>query len=149
MRLHALQALVAAIDTGSLRAAARQLQLSQPALTKMVRELERELGAPLLERTTVGVSPTAQGKVLHAHAKAATAELDEAVQQITQMGGRMVGELSIGVPANLVEIVRRLNAKDLEQAYQTGSIDYGGEAVPSSPLPRPEQNVYTFSFYTY
>jgi len=103
MRLHALQALVAAIDTGSLRAAARQLQLSQPALTKMVRELERELGAPLLERTTVGVSPTAQGKVLHAHAKAATAELDEAVQQITQMGGRMVGELSIGaVPLALL-----------------------------------------------
>lgn len=49
---------------------------------------------------------------------------------VTQVIMLRMGDLSVGVPANLVEIVRRLNAKDLEQAYQTGSIDYGGEAVP-------------------
>ena len=106
MKLSALQALVAAIDEGSLRAAARRLGLTQPALTKMVRELERELDAPLLQRTTTGVTPTAQGRVLHARAGAAQRELDEAVQTIGQMGGRMVGELSVGaVPLSLLLLV--------------------------------------------
>jgi len=36
----------------------------------------------------------------------------------------------VGVPANLVEIVRRLTYAELEQAYAKGSIDFGGEAVP-------------------
>ena len=116
MKLNALRALVAAIDTGSLRSAARKLGVSQPALTKMVRELETELGAPLLERSTTGVIPTAQGKILHARATAATKELDEAVQTIGQMGGRMVGELSIGaVPLALLllipEAVRTFSAE--------------------------------------
>lgn len=106
IKLAALKALITAIDTGSLRNAARALDCSQPALTKMVRELEREVGAPLLERSTTGVIPTAQGKILHARGLAATRELDEAVQQIGQMGGKMVGELSIGaVPLALLLLV--------------------------------------------
>ncbi|MBQ0960928.1 LysR family transcriptional regulator [Ideonella sp. 4Y11] len=106
MKLNALQALVAAIDEGSLRAAARRVGVTQPALSKMVRELERELGAPLLERSTTGVTPTAQGRILHARAKAAVWELDEAVQQIGQMGGRMVGQLAVGaVPLALLLLV--------------------------------------------
>ena len=40
MKLNALQALVAAIEEGSLRGAARRIGVSQPALTKLVRELE-------------------------------------------------------------------------------------------------------------
>ncbi len=117
MKLNALQALVAAVDEGSLRAAARRLGLTQPALTKQVRELERELGAPLLERTTTGVVPTAQGKILHARAKAATWELDEAVQQISQMGGRMVGQLAVGaVPLALLLL--------LPEAVRTFGRDY-------------------------
>lgn len=96
MKLSALKALVAAVEEGSLRAAARRLGVSQPSLTKLVRELERELGAPLLLRTRTGVSPTLQGRVLHARASAAARELDEAAEQIAQMGGRMVGRLDIG-----------------------------------------------------
>jgi len=49
---------------------------------------------------------------------------------VTQVIMLRMGELTIGVPANLVEIVRRLNTADLEQAYQNGRIDYGDEQVP-------------------
>ncbi|MEK9952233.1 MAG: response regulator, partial [Curvibacter sp.] len=49
---------------------------------------------------------------------------------VTQVIMLRMGELSIGVPANLVEIVRRLSRAELEQAYARGSIDYGGENVP-------------------
>lgn len=96
MKLNTLRALVAAVDAGSLRNAAKQLGVSQPALTKMVKEIERELGASLLVRTTRGVVPTAQGKVLYDHAQKVVRELGVAVDQISQLSGRMTGVLSIG-----------------------------------------------------
>jgi DNA-binding transcriptional LysR family regulator len=97
MKLTALQALVAAVEDGSLRGAARRLGVSQPALTKMIRELEIELAAPLLVRTSQGVLPTAQGQVLFEHARKVSRELLTATDLIRQLGGDMRGELSIGV----------------------------------------------------
>ncbi len=49
---------------------------------------------------------------------------------VTQVVMLRAGSLSVGVPANVVEIVRRATAKELQQAYNTGSFDVGGEAVP-------------------
>ena len=40
------------------------------------------------------------------------------------------GKLSVGVPSNLVEIVQRASAKDLQQAYETGTYRFGGEDLP-------------------
>ncbi len=91
MKIPALRALISAIDEGSLRAAARCIGVSQPALTKMIRELEQELAAPLLVRSTTGVTPTAQGKVLYERAGLALRELAGAAQEIGQLGGRMSG----------------------------------------------------------
>lgn len=96
MKLATLNALIAAVEEGSLRGAARRVGASQPALTKMIRELELELGVPLLHRTSRGVLPTAQGKVLWERAVKARRELNLAVDEISQMGGRMVGELHLG-----------------------------------------------------
>jgi LysR family transcriptional regulator of abg operon len=96
MKLLSINALIAAIEEGSLRGAARRIGVSQPACTRMIRELEAELSASLLQRSTTGVLATAQGQVLYERALAARRELDEAVQQIEQLGGRMQGELSIG-----------------------------------------------------
>ena len=49
---------------------------------------------------------------------------------VTQVLMLRMGELSVGVPSNLVEIVRRFNQADLAQAYEQGSIAYGEEQVP-------------------
>jgi DNA-binding transcriptional LysR family regulator len=96
MKLTNLKALVAAIEEGSLRSAARRIGVSQPALTKMIRELERELSTTLLVRSTTGVLATAQGMVLYERALAADRELEHATDQIRQLSGRMTGALSIG-----------------------------------------------------
>lgn len=53
--------------------------------------------------------------------------LTTAVTQVVMM---RLGNLSIGVPANLVEIVRRATAEQLEQAYQSQVFEYNGEALP-------------------
>jgi LysR family transcriptional regulator, regulator of abg operon len=106
MKLTSLRALVAAIEEGSLRSAARTLGTSQPALTKMVRELERELATTLLVRSTTGVVATAQGRVLYERALAADRELSNAVEQIQQLGGRMSGSLSIAaVPLAVMTLI--------------------------------------------
>ncbi|MGZ5270776.1 MAG: Hpt domain-containing protein [Ramlibacter sp.] len=49
---------------------------------------------------------------------------------VTQVVMVRSGSLSIGVPANLVEIVRRAPAKDVQQAYNSGAFDFGGEQIP-------------------
>jgi DNA-binding transcriptional LysR family regulator len=106
MKLNALQALVAAIEEGSLRAAARRIGVSQPALTKLVRELEIELAAPLLERHSQGVRPTAQGQVLFEHALKVSRELASATDQIQQLGGQMRGELNVAaVPVAMMLLI--------------------------------------------
>ncbi len=106
MKFSTLQALVAAVEQGSLRGAARQIQVSQPALTKMVRELEKELAAPLLVRTSKGVIPTAQGKVLYDRALKVVRELAAAQAEINQLGGNMIGELSVGaVPVAVMLLI--------------------------------------------
>lgn len=106
MKLSALRALITAVDEGSLRAAARRLGVSQPSITKQMRELEQQVGAPLLERTRTGVAMTMQGKVLYHRGLAALRELDEASQHIAQLGGRMVGRLSVAaVPLAVVLLI--------------------------------------------
>jgi LysR family transcriptional regulator, regulator of abg operon len=96
MKLNSLKALVSAIDDGSIRSAAKRMGLSQPALTKAIRELEVELGASLLVRASTGVQPSAQGQLLYEHACRVIRELDAATGQINQMSGRMQGQLSVG-----------------------------------------------------
>jgi chemosensory pili system protein ChpA (sensor histidine kinase/response regulator) len=49
---------------------------------------------------------------------------------VTQVVMVRSGSLSIGVPANLVEIVRRAPAKEIQQAYNAGSYEFAGEQVP-------------------
>ncbi|MEY2803743.1 MAG: hypothetical protein RL657_1079 [Pseudomonadota bacterium] len=106
MKLTALQALVAAIEEGSLRGAARRIGVSQPALTKLVRELEIELAAPLLARHSQGVRPTPQGMVLFEHAVKVARELASATDQIQQLGGQMRGELNVAaVPVAMMLLI--------------------------------------------
>jgi chemosensory pili system protein ChpA (sensor histidine kinase/response regulator) len=49
---------------------------------------------------------------------------------VTQVVMVRVGALAIGIPANLIEIVRRATQKELQQAYNAGSYEYGGESLP-------------------
>ncbi len=106
MKLNALQALVAAIEDGSLRRAGKRLGYSQPALTKMIKDLELELTAPLLVRNTRGVVPTIQGKLLFEHARRVKQEIDNATQKIARLGGSICCEVNItSVPVALMLLV--------------------------------------------
>jgi DNA-binding transcriptional LysR family regulator len=78
-----LRAFCAAVDLGSLGKAARLLQVSQPALSKRLRNLEGLSGSTLLERSPRGVTPTPAGRQLYAATQSLLAEA-EAVEALME-----------------------------------------------------------------
>ena len=96
MRLNQIRDFLAVVESGSIRAAARRLALSQPALTKSLRQLENELGAELLARGVRGARPTELGKAFLARARAVSADLGRAREELAQLKGSREGRLTVG-----------------------------------------------------
>src|SRR5690606_5127548 len=97
MKDHSLRALLAVAETGTIRAAARALNLSQAALTKSLRELETEVGAELLTRSYRGVRLTEAGRILHDRAKVSRQQLETAQAEIRALSGAESGRVAVGV----------------------------------------------------
>src|ERR1700744_2626147 len=86
MELRHLRYFIAVAEGGSLLSAARWLSTSQPALSRQIRDLEAEVGVPLLERQPRGVTLTAAGKVFLDYARRALVEVEAAPQAARQIG---------------------------------------------------------------
>lgn len=99
MKLSHLRDVIAAAECGSLRAAARQLGVAQPAITRSIREIEAELGVPLFERHQQGVRLTPMGQTFLRRAEAAQTELRRAREEIAQLRGEMRGQVAFGISA--------------------------------------------------
>lgn len=84
MKNHQLRALIQVADNGSIRGAARALNLSQSALTKALRELEDDVGAELLLRSYKGIEFTPAGAMLLQRARLALSILDKTKAEIGQ-----------------------------------------------------------------
>src|SRR5712691_6898369 len=97
MRFRQIQDFVAVVESGSIRAAARKLGVSQPAITKSVRSLEAELHSQLVRRTPQGIVPTPSGRAFFARARVVQAELRKAEEEVTQLGGDHTGSVTFGV----------------------------------------------------
>lgn len=69
MTLQQLKYIVTAAETGAFSEAAKRLFLSQPSLTKSIRELEKEMGITIFERTNKGVSVSKEGEVFLGYAR--------------------------------------------------------------------------------
>lgn len=113
MKLHQLQALVAIADRGSIRAAARQLDISQAAVTKALRELEGEQHLPLANRAASGITFTEYGHALLTHARLIVGQLERAQTELEQFRGAGTVRLCVGVTPWIItsdllpEIVQR------------------------------------------
>lgn len=69
MKLEWIDCFVKIVETGSMNKAAEKLYVSQPAATKMMQVLEKELEAQLLQRKKTGVTLTEQGELFLPYAK--------------------------------------------------------------------------------
>lgn len=83
-------------QSGSFSAAAKQLYISQPAVSQAVAQLEQTLGHPLLIRGRRGVSLTPEGKLLLEYVDAGLDMLAAGEERLLRLGRLEEGELSIG-----------------------------------------------------
>jgi DNA-binding transcriptional LysR family regulator len=97
MKLHHLRDLLAVADQGSVRAASREIGIAQPAITRSIRELERELGVPLFERRARGVVATAMGEAFIRRARTVDQELLRARDEIAQLRGMTHGSVRMAL----------------------------------------------------
>jgi len=86
---------VLVVDTGSFSAAARRLNVGQPAVSKLVAQLEERLGVKLLVRTTRGLTATEAGLNYYERARRAIEEADEAESAARGAGSGLTGRLRI------------------------------------------------------
>lgn len=96
INLHLLRLFSAVADTGSFRGAADRLVISQPAVSRGVQELERQLGAELIDRAARPLSLTEAGRVLHEHAVAIFALEQQAEAALGELDTLGRGRLAIG-----------------------------------------------------
>jgi DNA-binding transcriptional LysR family regulator len=101
MDLRQLRYFQAVAAAGRIGEAARQLGVSQPALSIALGKLEREVGAALLVRDHRGAQLTSSGRELLAAVEQAMAVLEEGRQRIAGLESEAVGRLAIGCPAAL------------------------------------------------
>ena len=153
MKLHHFRDVVAIAERGSLRAAARHLQLAQPALTRSLGELERELGAPLFERQARGMALTSMGQAFVQRATAILHEVRRARDEVDQLQGGTRGSVVAGLsiaphiailpkaigpfraryPAVRLHIIEGIYPT-IEAGLKDGSIDFYVGPEPERPV---------------
>lgn len=156
--LRELEQFLAVASAGTFTAAARQVHLSQPALTAAIQRLEHEVGAPLFVRGRRDAQLTAAGRALQPAAQAALAAFVDGKRAVAEVTGLAAGEVRVGggatactyiLPPLLAQFRRRRPGlrlslregytEELERAVDDGSLDLAVITVdrrrpPSGPL---------------
>lgn len=93
--------LATVVDAGSLSLAAEKLGLTQPALSKSLRQLEQRVGAPLLQRSKTGSTPTTLGRMLAVQGETIISSARRAEMQVDDWNRAAIGNLVIGAPPTI------------------------------------------------
>ncbi|WP_335934831.1 LysR family transcriptional regulator [Streptomyces sp. PTD5-9] len=102
MELRQLHYFVTVVEEGGFTRAAARLHLAQPGLSAQIRQLERELGQPLLDRTGRSVTPTEVGRAVLPYARAALAAVEGVRQTVDEFTGLLRGRVTIGLVSGAV-----------------------------------------------
>ena len=110
LRLNHIRNVLSVGEHGSLRAAARALNIAQPALTRSIQDVERLLGVTLFERTSKGIIPTPAGAAFLQRAAIVQGELARACDEAAQLAGLGGGQvhLAMSTAAHLSILPRTL-----------------------------------------
>jgi DNA-binding transcriptional LysR family regulator len=103
-RLNAMAAFVRVVETGSFSAAAREFGIGQPAVSKIVAQLEERLGVQLLLRSSRQLTPTDAGRIYYDRAKIAVESVDDADAAARGAGTRLAGRLRIAAPVTFARM---------------------------------------------
>ena len=97
MKLSHIRDVLAVAEAGSLRAASRQLGITQPSITRSIRDTEHELGVTLFIRRANGVTLTEMGEIFTRRATAVQSELRRVREELEQAKGNHVGQVSVAM----------------------------------------------------
>ncbi|QJI38565.1 LysR family transcriptional regulator [Pseudomonas sp. ADAK13] len=103
-RLAAMETYVYVVETGSFSAAARRLDVGQPAISKTIAQLEDHLGVRLLIRSTRGLTPTEAGTLFFEHAKKVIEGADEAELAARGSAAGLTGTLRISAATTFARL---------------------------------------------
>ena len=152
MKLSQLHNFITVVESGTVRQAAKHLNLSQSSVTKSIQQLEEMLGVELLRRSSLGVTPTEAGRALFARAKMIEAEVRQAHNDIEAVRGAHTGEIRIsasptvamGLLPHVIVAFQRNRPRvsfqiregvypDVLPAVRTGETDFAICLVPGRP----------------
>jgi molybdate transport repressor ModE-like protein len=107
--LRHLRYFVSIVRCGSFRAAAEELNISQPPLTRQIQQLEQVLGAVLLHRGTGGVTTTEAGAAFYTEAENILGLFEQACESASLIGSGLLGRLDVAVFGSaILDIVPRI-----------------------------------------
>ncbi|WP_114099191.1 LysR family transcriptional regulator [Thalassospira profundimaris] len=151
LNLDQLHTFADVVTLGSFSAAAAKLNLSQPAVSQQVRQLEDRLGVKLIERVGKRAEPTAAGQALLAHIGGIDASIRSALDAVSVFADGLAGQVRIGtgataciyfLPAILEQLqrafpkleimVRTGNTSDIIRAIEDNQLDLGLITMPCS-----------------
>lgn len=154
MDTEALRTFLKIAAVGSFTRAAEITGVSQPSLTRLVRDLEAEIGASLFERGRRGVFLTDEGRLFGERAGKLLHQLDRLVAETAAADGPVTGRIGVGIPYAMTEtialpLVRWLRAThpqasislqqgvshEIEQELVFGQIDIGVLISPQTQAP--------------
>ena len=164
MELHQLRYFVSVAERRHFTKAARDLRVAQPSVSRAIRVLEEELGAPLFHRMRGNVALTPAGEVLLPWARRVLADVDGAALEVHELAELRRGRLAVGATPSLtttllppaltrfhqsfpaIELVlREAGSRDLVAELEQGALDVAlvilplrHEVLETTPLLREE-----------
>lgn len=144
MEIRVLRYFLAVARTGNITAAANLLHLTQPTLSRQIKDMEKELGVQLLVRKSHNVNLTADGIRFRKRAEEIISMVDKTEAEFTSMENTVSGDIYIGggetrVMREIAQIIKELrksypdihfhlysgNAADVTERLDKGLLDFG------------------------
>lgn len=122
--LHAMSVLVRVIETGSFSAAARDLRMGQPTVSKTVAALEDRLQVRLLVRSTRQLHPTEAGQAFYERARRTLVEAEEAETAARGLGKGLDGRLRVSAPVTFARLHVIPRIGDFLDAHPNLRVDF-------------------------
>jgi DNA-binding transcriptional LysR family regulator len=131
LKTRQLLLLLAIEDEGNIHRAAQVLNISQPAASKLLKELEDALGVPLFERLPRGMRATWYGEAMLRHARRALASLSEARDEVEALKSGRFGQVSVGaitgpglmlLPEAVAQVKQQHGSLHVQLAIETSDV---------------------------
>ena len=136
MDIRALRYFVELVREKSFTRASEKLFVTQPTISKMIRNMEEELGQPLLNREGHSFTQTDSGQVLFAHGQLILAQMQQLEAELADLQSLQHGRLALGIPPMVGHVYA-----DLIRAYRSrypkvelSIVEYGGRRIEQAVL---------------